>query len=158
MIGMRLDLRTLTSWGLVLGLLALGATMISTRSQARPITPQATVSRVVYVPTQELAQRTKARTGEALPQIQRNEWTSNVDGQEFARRVQAAATGLAAEGYTIVAVTPILRGEARTQERQGGATDVGVGGLPTIVGGFGTGWGAGYSVTDGVLIVGQRQD
>ncbi|QDV36693.1 hypothetical protein [Tautonia plasticadhaerens] len=148
-------LRPIASWGLALVVLAIGGMMINSRSQARPISPQAGDVRVVYVATPAPSQASQIRPGEALPQIQRQEWSSNVDGQEFSRRVQAAAARLAAEGYAIVSVTPLLRGEAKTQERQGGATDVGVGGLPTIIGGFGTGWGAGYSVTDGVMIVGQ---
>lgn len=151
----RAALRPLASWALALVVLVIGAMLIDSRSQARPIASQAGGVRVVYVPTPVLAQASQVRPGEALPQIHRQEWSTNVDGQEFSRRVQAAAARLAAEGYAIVSVTPILRGEARTQERQGGATDVGVGGLPTIIGGFGTGWGAGYSVTDGVMIVGQ---
>ena len=150
---------SLLVWGLSLCLLSSALTSLATsRLQARTPPSQRGNVRVVFVsaPTLKTPDR-GPNVAASQAQLRTLEWTDSVDGATFARQIEAAAAALASEGYSIVAITPILRGESRTQERQGGATDVGVGGLPTIIGGFGTGWGAGYSVTDGVLVVGERQ-
>ncbi|RUL87361.1 hypothetical protein [Tautonia sociabilis] len=152
-------LRQFVSPGVVLGVIACGtALMAMVRSEPDLTARQAGAVRVVYVPaeTDRKPDRGPAVTAD-LPQIQGTEWVVVVDGPTLAKRVEAAATALSGDGYAIVSVTPILRGEARTQERQGPATQIGVGGVGSVIGGFGTGWGSGYSVTDGVLIVAERR-
>ena len=124
--------------------------------------------RAVFVPapTAALPPRVADAIAEAAPlllpevvdatQVEARSWGTRVDGPAFAAAIERASQAMAAEGYALVSVTPVLRGVAQTLERQGAATHVDVAGIRTIAGGYGTGWGYGYPVTDGVVLVGVR--
>ncbi len=77
-----------------------------------------------------------------------------VDGPGFSRSVEEVCNGLIARGYEIVSITPVVKGYGRSAVQKGAATYAGPGGVTQVAGGYGAGWGYGFDVTDGVIVVG----
>lgn len=77
-----------------------------------------------------------------------------IDGPDFGRQIEEACNGLISRGYEIVSITPVVKGYGRSAVQKGAATYEGPGGVTQVAGGYGAGWGYGFDVTDGVIIVG----
>ncbi len=69
---------------------------------------------------------------------------------EVGLNLEKACNKLAAEGYEVISITPILRGVHAHQYSQGN--------LKKGTGASGFGYGYGYSLTDSLLIVGRLSD
>lgn len=72
-----------------------------------------------------------------------------IDVEQFAEDITEACNLLDAEGYEVVNITPVIRGQYQHQHKEGN--------LKKGTGFTSYGLGFGYSVTDGVIILGKRR-
>ena len=72
-----------------------------------------------------------------------------IDVDQFATDITDACNALDAEGYEVVNITPVVRGQYQHQHKEGN--------LKKGTGFTSYGLGFGYSVTDGVIILGKRR-
>ena len=72
-----------------------------------------------------------------------------IDVEQFAEDLTEACNLLDAEGYEVVNITPVIRGQYQHQHKEGN--------LKKGTGFTSYGLGFGYSVTDGVIILGKRR-
>ena len=72
-----------------------------------------------------------------------------IDVEQFAEDITEACNLLDAEGYEVVNITPVIRGQYQHQHTEGN--------LKKGTGFTSYGLGFGYSVTDGVIILGKRR-
>lgn len=70
-----------------------------------------------------------------------------IDAEHFGQMIENACNDLHSEGYDIISITPIVRGNYQYKEQSGI--------LKKGTGSIGHSFGFGYSVTDGVVIIGK---
>ena len=70
-----------------------------------------------------------------------------IDLENFGQQIEDACNALYSEGYTVISITGVLRGNYQYKEQQGK--------IQKGNGYLGHAFGFGYSVTDGVVIIGK---
>ena len=73
-----------------------------------------------------------------------------IDGNRFTNDIQEAILGLNSDGYVVTSITPIISGRYNYQYQANGTR------IDNHCSGGGFSYGYGYSITEGVVIVGQK--
>lgn len=79
---------------------------------------------------------------------------TQIDIEEFSKRINKMCQELTASGYKVIQIIPINSGRYKYEFKEVGSTQRILGNTEAITGG-GYGYGYGYGITDGVIIVGE---